>query len=126
KKQRGRLVVARLALLDRRRGSDYAFVLKWVLANPKNRSKMDFSATESPSRAAFSLVARSASHGFFRGEIWDCHALKAHDFLFVRAAKAATLRVPHRDILASGIQINRQDFYYLTTQIAVSHNSGFA
>ncbi len=31
-------MVARLAPLDRRRGSDYAFVLKWVLANPKNRS----------------------------------------------------------------------------------------
>ena len=69
KRQRGRLVGRVRLLADRRRGSDYAFVLKWVLANSKNRSKLEEIRKLSPERAIFSLVARSANQGFFRREI---------------------------------------------------------
>ena len=47
----------------------YAFVLKWVLAKLKNRSKLEEIRKLSPDWAVFSLVARSANQGFFRGEI---------------------------------------------------------
>ena len=69
KRQRGRLVGRVRLWADRRRGSDYTFVLKWVLANSKNRSKLEEIRKLSPEWAVFSLVARSANQGLFRGEI---------------------------------------------------------
>ena len=41
---------------DRRRGSDYIFGLKLVLAKLKNRSKLEEITKLSPERAVFSLV----------------------------------------------------------------------
>ena len=49
-----------------------------------------------------------------------------HGFCLLRRQSRHALRRPLRDIMINGIQINRQNFYYLITQIAVSHNSGFA
>ena len=50
-------------------------------SSPDRGSKMDFSATESPSRAAFSVAARSACHGFFRGG--DLRLVTVHGDIFV-------------------------------------------